>query len=741
MNLLYNDSSIPVPRILSHSSTRKNPLKCPYILMERIDGMPLHWGWYNNKLDPASLANFREKALGDIANTMVQLNGFNFDKAGALQLSTNRLNMQVSPYRKVDFFDDDILIEESNPRARQSMWSQQGPFLDGEHYFLCSLTKHESIYQACEIQEDYTLQGQQKLLRLLIRWFFEATSEDSYDFVLTHPDLDLQNILVGEDGSLRGIVDWDGAATVPHCIGCEEYPLWLTSDWDPNSWAYDPEKACATDEKAMVMVPDELDHYRAMYAQKIEDALRNHGVLTHPMTKVSGLARSLYIAANHPESLEHNVDMILDKIIHLSEQDNDSSEGTDSDTTTVDDDCKLDEAHDSDDRPLSGHVEQIKLNVFDQNSTEHLSLPAAEQDAAVTSSILPYDDSGVGHKCDPPILTAFTELMPFPEHTSLIVEEQPHLDASSKQDSQPLQPRQSLTLDVEAHKKLFAPIASSFTAMLMLFSYFVSYMGLLQSSDISPLAASAGLLLFSNNRPVACIVAFVLGALAFGGLICQSFKKMRDRKHECNGGFERQTASDAEPLPSTMGSQQSIQSNQKRMPISDQVHFMRDKGDSELEIGEQKSIHDIPVSEHRASLLDLPPDTAQFSVVPASASRVWTPGLPVNQHGVIPSEVFKVTMLVQDRIVYELADEVSDSEDSDTESLHREALREVALKKWAEDPLHDFGWYMPTCIYNALVNKNLDAARTYKLKTGFQRLLASLDDRYAALDVSKFSNP
>ncbi|KAL8906896.1 MAG: hypothetical protein Q9207_001751 [Kuettlingeria erythrocarpa] len=719
--------------------------ECPYVLMERIDGMPLHCGWYNNELDPASLASFRERALGDIANTMVQLNKFGFDKAGGLQRSTVGMDMKISRYRKVDFFDDDILMEESNPRRQQSVWTEQGPFIDGEEYFLCSLTKHESIYRACDIQEEHTLQGQQKLLRLLIRWFFEATSEESYDFVLTHPDFDFQNILVGEDGSLKGIVDWDGAAAVPRCIGCEEYPLWLTPDWNPNCWAYDREKGCTIDEQAMVMVPDELDHYRAVYAQKIEDALRKGGALPHARTKMSGLARSLYIAANQPDSLADNVDVILDRVIEFSQQNEDTSVATDRDTTAVANHYKLDDVEATGGHLMSGGKDKLKLKVVDQISTDSLSLRIGSEDAATINSTLSDADRKVGTERDTSVSGAPTEPMSLPEPTSPTTTKQAYPDESFKQDTQSPQTLQSPTWDADSLETLSTPTAPPtvicVSFFLQIFSYFIVYMGLLQSSDISPIAASAFLLLFSNNQAVAESVALLLGGLAFGGLIFQIVKKKGHRNHEPNTRIPAQTVSDAGSLRSTELRQESFHTQQKSLSpvIQDRIRVdnegLKDVG------GQQGSYKNIRDAQPEVPMLGFALDTMELSDNLASASPTSTNQRPANQYNITSSEGFRVTMLVQQGAMYELADEGRGSEDSDTESVDREALREVALQKWAEDPLHDFGWYMPTCIYNALVKNDLDETRTHKLKVGFQRLLASLDDKYGNFDIRKLSKP
>ncbi len=72
------------------------------------------------------------------------------------------------------------------------------------------------------------------LLRQLINWIPDPSGVNS--FVLTHRDFDIQNLIVSEDGELRGIIDWDGVAAVPRTLGNERYPEWLTRDWDPGMY-------------------------------------------------------------------------------------------------------------------------------------------------------------------------------------------------------------------------------------------------------------------------------------------------------------------------------------------------------------------------------------------------------------------------------------------------------------------------------------------------------------------------
>ena len=65
---------------------------------------------------------------------------------------------------------------------------------------------------------------------------------------------------------------WDWIAAVPHCIGPQALPKFLTEDFDPENYDYDvgagePKAGCLADS------PEELACYRAMYAQFMESYL------------------------------------------------------------------------------------------------------------------------------------------------------------------------------------------------------------------------------------------------------------------------------------------------------------------------------------------------------------------------------------------------------------------------------------------------------------------------------------
>src|SRR5271170_4985010 len=94
-----------------------------------------------------------------------------------------------------------------------------------------------------------------------------AGKPDTESFVLAHPDLNVQNILVFEVGTFTALIDWDNVHTVPRCIGYSRYPSWITTDWNPLMYRYG-RPACRIENS-----PEEMDYFRKIYAARMRSLL------------------------------------------------------------------------------------------------------------------------------------------------------------------------------------------------------------------------------------------------------------------------------------------------------------------------------------------------------------------------------------------------------------------------------------------------------------------------------------
>ena len=122
-------------------------------------------------------------------------------------------------------------------------------------------------------------------------YFFEANASDS-GFVLTHTDLNAKNVLVSVEGHLRGVIDWDGVVAMPHYVGCEQYPLWLTCDWNPWQYVYpDPHHPQHS--------PEEFAHHQSMYAEFMDLYLAHESKSSNQVKERTARADAYISTSSH----------------------------------------------------------------------------------------------------------------------------------------------------------------------------------------------------------------------------------------------------------------------------------------------------------------------------------------------------------------------------------------------------------------------------------------------------------
>ena len=326
MRLLRRETTIPIPEVYVFNASLTNEINCPFILMESVDGIQLHKGWFSEKASKASLETFRARALQDLAGTMMQLGGFGYEQGGTLLFDTKGNVAGIGPVATIDDsvnFSTSTICDLDEPPIREV-----GPFLDSKTYIFDQLMKKQDPTSRWDL-------GILRLLRVFVNWIpFDQWKRDP-DFVLSHPDLNHQNILVSEEGALRGLIDWDGVAAVPRCIGCEAYPSWLTRDWDPTMYNFNCEIGeLVIPDGCPENTPEELEFYREMYATFIDARLSKE--VAEPKTSETGsivksnpesydnvtrnslLMDSLVIAADEPICAPGILEHIFDEITRLT---------------------------------------------------------------------------------------------------------------------------------------------------------------------------------------------------------------------------------------------------------------------------------------------------------------------------------------------------------------------------------------------------------------------------------------
>ncbi|KAL3467014.1 hypothetical protein BJX64DRAFT_249438 [Aspergillus heterothallicus] len=220
MTFLKLETTVPLPEVLDFCTTLENPLGCPFIIMTFISGLLLGDAWFQEDADAEVVHRSRTRALEGIASAMAQLSRFTFPTGGS-PVFKNDGTIDPSQTRSLRLYDQLALLE----GAGEDMVYKECPaYSNPKHYYTFMLDKHPTT-------NEYVM-GRQALLRQLISWIPEPVAKGENAFVLAHPDLDMQNIIVNEAGEVQGIIDWDGVAAMPLSCGNERYPLWLTNEWD-----------------------------------------------------------------------------------------------------------------------------------------------------------------------------------------------------------------------------------------------------------------------------------------------------------------------------------------------------------------------------------------------------------------------------------------------------------------------------------------------------------------------------
>jgi hypothetical protein len=288
MQLIKDNTTIVMPQILHYDQTMNNELECPYILMEFIDGKHLSDCWFDHAIPLDMLEQRRTKILQEVASAMIKLEKSVYGHSGQLVFNEHGRVISTGPTKIVDA-SAELARLDSDIDDLTSIFCEVGPFRNAADLFLALLDR-----QSPGTVSDPFSNGLHHMLQHFILW---APFSGEQDFVLAHPDFDSQNFIVVDDGSLLGVIDWDGIAAVPRCIGNRSFPGWLTRDWDPAVYAWAPGEDGQEDIKENS--PEELTHYRKVYVEAIED-VKGKDTSNSSLTQNSLIYENLYIAASNP---------------------------------------------------------------------------------------------------------------------------------------------------------------------------------------------------------------------------------------------------------------------------------------------------------------------------------------------------------------------------------------------------------------------------------------------------------
>ncbi|KAI1188728.1 kinase-like domain-containing protein [Nemania serpens] len=269
MRLIRSKTTIPVPEIYAVDTSINNEIGAPYICMSFIPGKPVSNVWFDYS---GSLPRdeFRLRILTSLSRIMAQFSCFSFDQMGSIMKSGSASTVIGPSYDWDEQEDGSLQITTSGPYDSTSAFLQQN--LDEDP------NENGSEWAKAEA----------KVLEVMIDCL--PTSDSPSSFVLCPPDFDSQNVLVDDEGTVTGLIDWDLVQTMPRFVGYARYPGWITRDWDPLMYGW-PNMADTEDS------PETLERYRAHYNTELGKFHEGQGDWKY--TGKSHLFEAIWIAALH----------------------------------------------------------------------------------------------------------------------------------------------------------------------------------------------------------------------------------------------------------------------------------------------------------------------------------------------------------------------------------------------------------------------------------------------------------
>jgi serine/threonine protein kinase len=325
MQHIWHHTDCPVPEVAAYDGETNNAIGAPYILMKKMEGMSAIDLWvgqpyktmkdsefYLNADDPSpELEQKRITFLRSLARAMCELAPLEFKYTGVPGF--------VDPKDKDPSYIAPVW--RWHTKTVMEKLTSCGSFDASEAFFAAGidkvvkphLNKPSGTYDAATI-------GVWKVMRIVMSSAPFATTDSLHSrqapsedvsngfpthetFVLRHDDLDLQNILVDNEGNVTGIIDWDGSAAVPHCLGYTSMPIFLRRDWLPDySISRLPHMSWA------------LDRYREVYAQAVHEFCKSSDAR---YTRKSPMYQLVLAALDKDAQCIDVVEMLLHEIPEL----------------------------------------------------------------------------------------------------------------------------------------------------------------------------------------------------------------------------------------------------------------------------------------------------------------------------------------------------------------------------------------------------------------------------------------
>lgn len=269
LKYLYQNTSLPTSEIIDYSPKVDNGWGFPHIITTRLPGNSAVELWFDEGFDFT-----KKRQVHDLASPVLEKKRVNFLRSLAHEM-TKLKNM---PFNAIGMPSLGCLDQNSPPVILPVDKTYVWPSGIDPHYI-----EERSV---CRSTQDYTSIGMDRwqsvpifknngehtdktmedmgmcmvLEAVFAHQVFQSAPGDT--FSLQHNDLDLQNILVDDDGNITGIIDWDGSLALPLCVAHAAVPAFLRRDWFPDE----------SESQAFRHLVFRTEDYRQIYAAAMVEA-------------------------------------------------------------------------------------------------------------------------------------------------------------------------------------------------------------------------------------------------------------------------------------------------------------------------------------------------------------------------------------------------------------------------------------------------------------------------------------
>lgn len=212
LQILRQQSTIPIPEIVQFDPTTSNPLGKPYVIMKRLSGSPLWSSYYEMTHESKCVI---AQSLGKV---FAEMHSITSTVAGKITLSafpevSSRGSLMIQP---LDKLESDTMVPYKVGPASQNTFDTLCGIIDRQKEILMTSGPDDEVELGL-FEEWQKIASEMNDLGIF----------DQDGYCLCHLDFEARNIM-SQQQAITGILDWDTALFAPLFVSCTP-PMWI---WD-----------------------------------------------------------------------------------------------------------------------------------------------------------------------------------------------------------------------------------------------------------------------------------------------------------------------------------------------------------------------------------------------------------------------------------------------------------------------------------------------------------------------------